>query len=120
MIDLYNFQIGFRAAIYRLYRYSTPVGALRFFFVTLYTNQRDIGPLPSNYFDIPRLHIVVTTSISKFKMQVQLKLVSPPEEVVDDGLLDGHAGLEEHGEVADLVRKLVAQDGDRRGDAYLN
>ena len=28
MIDLYNLQIGFRAAIYRLYRYSTPVGAL--------------------------------------------------------------------------------------------
>ena len=28
MRDLYNFQIGFRAAIYRLYRYSTPVGAL--------------------------------------------------------------------------------------------
>ena len=30
MRDLYNFQIGFRAAIYRLYRYSTPVGALMF------------------------------------------------------------------------------------------
>ena len=28
MIDLYNFQIGFRAAIYRLYRYSTPTRAL--------------------------------------------------------------------------------------------
>ena len=28
MGDLYNFQIGFRAAIYRLYRYSTPAGAL--------------------------------------------------------------------------------------------
>ena len=30
MRDLYNFQIGSRAAIYRLYRYSTPVGALGF------------------------------------------------------------------------------------------
>ena len=30
MRDLYNFQIGSRAAIYRLYRYSTPVGALLF------------------------------------------------------------------------------------------
>ena len=28
MRDLYNFQIGSRAAIYPLYRYSTPVGAL--------------------------------------------------------------------------------------------
>ena len=30
MRDLYNLQIGFRAAIYRLYRYSTPIGALAF------------------------------------------------------------------------------------------
>ena len=29
MRDLYNLQIGFRAAIYRLYRYSTPARALR-------------------------------------------------------------------------------------------
>ena len=29
MRDLYNLQIGFRAAIYRLYRYSTPVRALK-------------------------------------------------------------------------------------------
>ena len=29
MRDLYNFQIGSRAAIYRFYRYSTPVGALK-------------------------------------------------------------------------------------------
>ena len=28
MMDLYNLQIGFRAAIYRFYRYSTPVRAL--------------------------------------------------------------------------------------------
>ena len=28
MRDLYNIQIGFRAPIYRLYRYSTPAGAL--------------------------------------------------------------------------------------------
>ena len=47
-------------------------------------------------------------------------LFNQPEEVVDDGLLDGHAGLEEHGEVADLVRKLVAEDGDGRGDAFGN
>ena len=30
MRDLYNSQIGFRAAIYGLYRYSTPVRALKF------------------------------------------------------------------------------------------
>ena len=33
MRDLYNFQIGFRAAIYRLYRYSTPVRALLMVFL---------------------------------------------------------------------------------------
>ena len=57
------------------------------------------------------------TKILKY-IKINFKFVSQPEEVVDDGLLDGHAGLEEHGEVADLVRKLVAQDGDRRGHAF--
>jgi len=40
-----------------------------------------------------------------------------PEKVVEDGLLDRHAGLEEHGEVADLVRQFVAEDRDRGWEA---
>ena len=46
-----------------------------------------------------------------------------PEEVVDYCLLDGHAGLEQHGEVADLVGQLVAEDSDggrEAGDVALS
>ena len=32
------------------------------------------------------------------------------EYVVEDGLLDRHPGLDQHGEVADLVRQLVTEN----------
>ena len=52
MRDLYNLLIGFRAAIYRLYRYSTPVGALHIFFhphgkTQIYSYTMEIMPLSS-------------------------------------------------------------------------
>ena len=34
------------------------------------------------------------------------------EDVVEDSLLDGHPGLEEHREVSDLVGQLVTQNGE--------
>ena len=36
------------------------------------------------------------------------------EDVVEDGLLDRHPGLEKHREVPDLVRELVTEDGEGR------
>lgn len=39
------------------------------------------------------------------------------EYVVEDGLLDRHPGLEQHRKVPDLVRQLVAEDGQGRREA---
>ena len=47
-----------------------------------------------------------------FRQQVRLVATSLPQKVVENGLLDGHSGLEQHGEVSDLVRQLVAENRD--------
>ncbi len=39
-------------------------------------------------------------------------------QVVEDGRLDGHASLQQHGEVANFVRQLVAQHRHARRETW--